>query len=979
MVGWDGADWASAQALMEAGHLPALASLTQTGCAGPIRGFAPWLSPMLWTTLATGAHPDRHGLDGFAVFDEASGLAHLAGSRDRRVPALWNLLSNAGRSCAIFGWPGTFPAEELPGGLMVAESFAHAPDSHDEPWPVPLGAVAPAGRAEDLDELRLRPAEVDAALLGLFIPRLREIDPKLDRRPGWLLRQLAELYTIHNAAAVTCAEAQPDFLAVHFPFISAVEREFGIFQAPRHPAAGARDCELYGDVVSSAYRVQDALLADLIASCEPDTAVVVVSTHGLAHGDLRPIRRPRTAMEYLSWCRPQGLLAMRGPGVRNGGAIKNARIEDLAPTLLAWLGMPEENFISGRVLHEIFKNPQAATKISRSESAQVVLKAEAADDPELRDEDLRLLRRMARQGWLHPLAASTLEGGRMLVDENQYFLGIALLNVRRTTDALEPLHLAFLASPESPLRALNLIQCLFRLGLTDEIKTVAQSFLDYGENDSRHRLLNAAIHLTGKRFGVALAQLSGVTEGEFAENRRTLERIALTGLGRHAEAAISFQRSLEDFPDTAELWMGLGFAQLRSLQFSEAHTSALRAVALDGQLPEAGRLVEQADESLQRGRLPESLKPTGLNWGQLTEKAIERRGLRIALRERTESFRLERVKRRACGPTIWSVDKTAGAKASVERSGQVTICSAAGAIPSWSMRAPWPDEMFRIERYFSPALRNTGVDKSWIRVLTAGDEERLTGVAILTEVESESGERPGGRIDLDIRDEWVGNDAGNALLSAVVKDAEAVGLQSLTLQARTGKRLDALLQQHGFIEVIRHEVWETKLADAIERHQAEFGRIIKRWPVQVVPFEPGYLETARRICESTGLLAREKVMLRSAEHPKGIEPAISFLAGPPDQPVALVLGSVTGARATIEVMARNPAVPVTSLAAVHALFLQFFEAAEALGCMEVDCSIRPEITPTIIELMKLWNGHCSQSQAGYQREVVSCRVVAAGV
>ncbi|HYD82841.1 MAG TPA: alkaline phosphatase family protein, partial [Opitutus sp.] len=318
--------------MLDAGHLPALASLIQSGSSGSIRGFAPWLPPVSWTTLATGAHPDRHGIHGVAVFDEAVGRPEAAGTRHRRLPAIWNRLSAHGHSCAVLGWPGTYPAEVLPGGIMVSDGFAHAPLGPDDPWPVPAGAVSPVARAADLAELRLRPSEIEPGLLGLFLPKLNAIDLANDSRPGWLLQQLSELYALHNTAVVLCGEKQPDFLAVHFPFIATVQKEFGLFQAPAHPAASAVDRERYSDVVSSAYRVQDALLADLINACEPGTAIVVVSAHGLAHGADRPARRPRSAVEYAAWCRPHGLLVMKGPGLRAGAIIANAHIEDLAPT-----------------------------------------------------------------------------------------------------------------------------------------------------------------------------------------------------------------------------------------------------------------------------------------------------------------------------------------------------------------------------------------------------------------------------------------------------------------------------------------------------------------------------------------------------------------------------------------------------------------------------------------------------------------------
>ena len=47
-----------------------------------------------------------------------------------------------------------------------------------------------------------------------------------------------------------------------------------------------------------------------------------------------------------------GILAMRGRGVRSGLRLDEARILDLAPTILHLLGMPVPDQMDGRVLTE---------------------------------------------------------------------------------------------------------------------------------------------------------------------------------------------------------------------------------------------------------------------------------------------------------------------------------------------------------------------------------------------------------------------------------------------------------------------------------------------------------------------------------------------------------------------------------------------------------------------------------------------------
>lgn len=962
VVGWEGADWTAARPLIDAGHLPVLESLIRGGCSGPIRGFSPWLPPVLWTTLATGAPPDRHGLHGVAVFDDATEKTSIAGPQHRRVPAIWNLLSAHGHSSVVLGWPGTFPAETLPHGMMVSDAFTHAPLAPNDAWPVPAAAVSPAARGADLAEFRLRPEEIDPALLGLFLPKLTETGRASDPRPSWLLHQLSELYTLHNTAVVLCSEAQPDFLAVHFPLIETTGKAFGVFQSPRHPAASSTDCERYGGVVSSAYRLQDALLGDLIDACQPDTAIVVVSTHGVAHGAARPPRLPRTATDHAAWCRPHGLLVMKGPGIQAGASIAGARLEDLAPTLLTWFDLARGAHMSGRLLAEIFISPPTETTTQNPGALSDGFNFTALTEPldsNAGPAIARMFRRLIGQHLVHPLTGSSPEIARLLGGENAFLLGTALLSLHRAADALAPLHQAFLASPESAQRALSLIHCLMRLGLMDEAISVAQLFLDHGPRDSRHRLVSAALQLNRKRPEAALELLGEVTEPELAENRRVLERMAFSGLRRHADEAASFRQSLHVQPDAAELWLGLARAQLHAGEFGAASSSAAHACALDEHLHDAAQVLEDAQAAVRTGGRPEALpNPPATTWPRLTRKAIARQTLRAALREQAARHRADRTRSRSAREKNQNGD---------------TIASLPNAPVFWQVRPPWPDETPRIEAHFAPALRHLRVSKCWIWVLTADTTERLAGVVVLNETRDAphaAGEaRRQGRVDLEMRDAWIDTPAGDALLTVVLRHAAAAGLTSLNLQARVGEEMDALLRRHGFAETIRHEVWTASLTDAIASQQAEYGRVLTRWPVQIGAFQAEQLEIARAICSGTGLLTPDKVVLKSLQHPRGIEPALSFVAGPPDEPVAVLLGRIDGAVADLEIVARNPASPTAAPAAVPALLLRFLLAAQDLGCLEVRCSMRPELTPTLITLMKKWRGRRQQQQALHRRSI----------
>ena len=65
LIGWDAADWKTITPLLDAGKMPNLQRLVNEGIMGNLATLYPSLSPTLWTSIATGKRPFRHGILGF--------------------------------------------------------------------------------------------------------------------------------------------------------------------------------------------------------------------------------------------------------------------------------------------------------------------------------------------------------------------------------------------------------------------------------------------------------------------------------------------------------------------------------------------------------------------------------------------------------------------------------------------------------------------------------------------------------------------------------------------------------------------------------------------------------------------------------------------------------------------------------------------------------------------------------------------------
>ncbi len=106
LVGIDGASMRVIEPMIAAGRLPHLAAIAGGGASGELSSFQPLLSPRIWTTVVTGRLPRDHGILGWVLprRETSGGVTRLYDSHDRKVHALWNILSAKGMRVAVINW-----------------------------------------------------------------------------------------------------------------------------------------------------------------------------------------------------------------------------------------------------------------------------------------------------------------------------------------------------------------------------------------------------------------------------------------------------------------------------------------------------------------------------------------------------------------------------------------------------------------------------------------------------------------------------------------------------------------------------------------------------------------------------------------------------------------------------------------------------------------------------------------------------------
>ncbi len=585
LVGWDSADWKVIQPLIAAGQMPVMQRLLEQGTSGNLTTLEPQLSPMLWTSIATGKHAWQHGVPGFTEVNAAGQVVPVSAAT-RRCRTVWEMLGAHGLRSHVVSWFAT-QGEQHPHGCVVSNlynSFKHTEADAPEDWPPPPpGTYWPEELAEHLNTRRVSPWDIDPdEVLRLFIPDAPQIDQKKDRRILSLAQRLAEAASVHSA---TCwlMENRPDwnFTAVYYRALDEICHQFMPYHPPRMAGAPEADFEMYRHVVNGAYRFHDLLLVRLIQLAGPDAAIVLVSDHGFHSDHLRPNFTPRVPAGITVWHRPQGVFAATGPGFQKNAQIQGARILDVTPTVLAWFGLPVGADMEGRVLREAFENaPEVKTIPSWEENRTYASPKTYSSD--LSDADnTALLQQFVDLGYINEISSDAAQAAEETNRENTWNMARACMNTGREEQALPMLEEIYHRNPDRYDYAQMLAFCQFRLGLLAEAQaTVTACLQGFGESPGAH-LISANIAMEQKDAAHALKHLDIISAGQPQNTDAISIRIdALLQLHRWEECEAACCHMLKVNPHHALAYVGLARCALHAKQPAVAANHALTAVGL---------------------------------------------------------------------------------------------------------------------------------------------------------------------------------------------------------------------------------------------------------------------------------------------------------------------------------------------------------------------------------------------------------------
>ena len=589
LIGWDAADWDIIHPLMDEGQMPNLERLVNNGVMGNLATLYPDLSPMLWTSIATGKRPFKHGIYGFIEPDPDTGAVRPITNLSRRTKALWNILSQTGRKCNVIGWWPSHPVEPI-NGVMVSNHYPRVHGPIDKPWPIRPGTVHPARITRNLAELRWHPQNLNAGHILPYVPRLSEVDQDKDRRLEMIAKTICECSSIQDAALAIMYHEPWDFTGVYFDSIDHFCHGFMRFHPPRLDWVSEAEFDIYNQVVRSGYIYHDMILGKLLKQAGDETAVIIVSDHGFESGPLRPRHIPLEPAGPAAQHRHYGILVMHGPGIKKDEIVFGASQLDVCPTILTLMGLPVAKDMDGKPLVSAFEKRPLIDVI---ESWEDVPGDAGTHPPDMRldpMESREAIRQLVALGYIEEPGANKQEAVKNCVRELDYNLARAYMDADRHADATVLLEKLLAEWPEEHRFGIQLVTCYQALGRYSDGRRTLEAVM------ARKREVMETSREELKRFQEEHkdAKPEDLTDEDRQKMRRLRARVSinpysveylmgslLLGEGDEEKALTHLKQAERIDAKRPELHVKLGDTYLKMKRWEEAERCFIRALELD--------------------------------------------------------------------------------------------------------------------------------------------------------------------------------------------------------------------------------------------------------------------------------------------------------------------------------------------------------------------------------------------------------------
>lgn len=588
LIGWDAADWKFLTPLMDKGLMPNLTKLVEGGVKGKLATLDPPLSPTLWTSIATGKRPYKHGIHGFTEPDPSGEGIRPVYITNRKVKAIWNILTQHNLKSNIVGWWPSHPAEPIK-GTMVSDFYHRSNKSLKEPWPLKKGTVHPESLAPTLAELRVHPEELTGAHILPFVPNAAKVNQKKDTRLNGLTKITAECSSVHAAATYLMEHEDWDFMAVYLDAIDHYCHGFMKYYPPRREHIPQSDYELYKDVVDGGCRYHDMMLGRLLELAGEDTTILLISDHGFHPDHNRPVALPNEPVGPAIEHSPFGVIVANGPGIKKDELIFGASLLDITPTLLTLFGLPVAEDMDGRVLNQIFEKEPNIETIASWEN----IKGEDGTHPpnlEQSAEDMQAeLQQLIELGYIEDVTKNPEKAVKITKEENNFYLARAYIDGGEWDEGIKLLEQLYSENPKVIRYSNRLAHAYQNTGQLKKARMMVNHIREtFDRENAQLDLLEGSLLLTEQRTKKALELFEKVEReaGELPGVNMHLAQVYIQ-LNKNEKAKKVLLKEVELDAENVTAWHALGVSYLNMTEYDNAQNCFLKALGLSYHFPAA--------------------------------------------------------------------------------------------------------------------------------------------------------------------------------------------------------------------------------------------------------------------------------------------------------------------------------------------------------------------------------------------------------
>jgi predicted AlkP superfamily phosphohydrolase/phosphomutase len=244
IIGLDGATFDIILPWVKEGKLPNFEKLINEGSYGNLTSTLPTVSPVAWTSFATGDNPGKHGIFGFLTDYESTPVTR----EDIKSKSFWEIASDNGKRVITMNVPMTYPPEEI-NGIMISGYESPEGEIFTYPENLTKELINKGYKIEALDK-RFETGDEDE-----FLKKLNYTEEKRAETAINLMK-----------------EEKWDIFLIVFTETDRIQHYFWKYMEDKDPK--------YGDEILKFYQKIDGTIGKFLENIDNNTDVIIMSDHG---------------------------------------------------------------------------------------------------------------------------------------------------------------------------------------------------------------------------------------------------------------------------------------------------------------------------------------------------------------------------------------------------------------------------------------------------------------------------------------------------------------------------------------------------------------------------------------------------------------------------------------------------------------------------------------------------------------------------